>query len=128
MLPQIVARLFFVSVICLFLTSRLVAQDARLPAHGTVNILLANSSGIVAVRTSRLRFRGIQTGSGQKLFKLDDHIDCTIAGWYSAPDPQVDPTSFTYQTSIPKLMQMYLLTAKDRLQGMSVEEKLDSGE
>jgi len=55
--------------------------------HGTVNIILANRNGIVAVTDSRLSSTASKPNQphyvGQKLFKLDEHTICTIAGSYS---------------------------------------------
>jgi len=66
------------------------ADDGRLFARGTVNIVLANRSGLVAVTDSyqtlqREDGRYAGTILGQKLFVLDQTTVCTIAGFASAP-------------------------------------------
>lgn len=62
-------------------------------AHGTINVILANKNGIVALTDSMLT---VTSPSGemrqspdpvQKLFKLDDHSVCTIAGFVFAGGP-----------------------------------------
>lgn len=56
--------------------------------HGTVNIILANKNGLIAVTDSRLSSNdGLAMGSAQKLFKLDSKTICTIAGQYSLGSP-----------------------------------------
>jgi hypothetical protein len=64
-------------------------QEPRL-SHGTVNILLANSNGLVAVTDSMLTVSGRfaeHNPTGTKLFKLDDRTVCTMAGEYRTPGP-----------------------------------------
>jgi len=60
--------------------------------RGTINVLLANGSGIVALTDSRQSVRtrsGIQPlpQPGQKLFQLDEVTVCTIAGFGGANLP-----------------------------------------
>ena len=52
------------------------------PSHGTINIFLANRNGLVAVTDSRLSSNGKAVARGQKLFKVDDHTICAVAGFY----------------------------------------------
>ncbi len=52
------------------------------PSHGTINIFLANRNGLVAVTDSRLSYNGKPVARGQKLFKVDDHTICAVAGFY----------------------------------------------
>ena len=61
--------------------------QSRPPAsHGTVNIVLANPEGLVAVTDSRLTYSdGNHVDNGRKLFKIDDKTICTMAGRYAAP-------------------------------------------
>jgi hypothetical protein len=60
--------------------------------HGTVNIILANKNGLIAVTDSRLSSpQGLAMGSAQKLFKLDSKTICTIAGQYSLGGPSQEP-------------------------------------
>jgi 20S proteasome alpha/beta subunit len=64
-------------------------QDKNPILHGTINIVLANRNGFVVVTDSMQTTR---TSSGerqlsehaQKLFRLDDHSVCTVAGFGSA--------------------------------------------
>ena len=60
--------------------------------HGTINIALGNKNGLVVLTDSMLTGAdGHQlTEPGQKLFKLDDHSVCAIAGFISAPTPVPD--------------------------------------
>ena len=60
--------------------------------RGTINVVLANQNGIVAVTDSRQSYHASPSGPlqpwpepAQKLFQLDDHTICTIAGFGSAP-------------------------------------------
>jgi hypothetical protein len=64
--------------------------------HGTINVVLGNEHGIVVLTDSRLT--NAQTGQplptpSQKLFRLDDHTVCAIAGFAAAPaaSPVSDP-------------------------------------
>jgi hypothetical protein len=63
------------------------AKTTPVSAHGTVNVLLANKNGLVAVTDSRLSSNGQPKGSGQKLFRLDDKTVCTVAGQYFLGGP-----------------------------------------
>jgi hypothetical protein len=62
--------------------------------RGTVNIVLANSDGIVAVTDSNQTFRDLSgrpftaPHPGKKLFRIDDKTVCTIAGFGSQFLPQ----------------------------------------
>ncbi len=73
--------------------SGLCSPEQTLPSssHGTVNILLANKNGLVAVTDSMLTFGdGTHRPIGRKLFKNDDRTICTIAGSYTAYVPPPD--------------------------------------
>lgn len=54
-------------------------------SHGTINIILSNQNGLVAVTDSTLTYNGtkLHTDDAIKLFKLDDKTICTMAGQYS---------------------------------------------
>ncbi len=55
-------------------------------SHGTINIVLANNQGIVALTDSMVTVRDHQLpDAAQKLFKLDERSVCTIADFLSAP-------------------------------------------
>jgi len=93
-------------------------------SHGTVNILLANKNGLVAVTDSMLTFsNGSHQPIGRKLFKIDDRTICTIAGSYTAyvPPPDlgldvrkvVDSFSIRLRTNpLPKLSSKLELLAR----------------
>jgi hypothetical protein len=76
----------------LFCASVLLGQSAQNgPAaseesHGTINILLANENGLVAVTDSMLSTPDDRHYPGhQKLFQIDDQTIATMAGSYSRP-------------------------------------------
>ena len=74
------------------------------PVHGTVNIWIANSNGLVAVTDSRISQQGKPVGEGQKLFQIDNHTVCTIANWYSWSGPSVDQMHFPAYSSIANVI------------------------
>jgi hypothetical protein len=62
--------------------------------HGTINVILANQNGLVAVTDSRLSRGDVPVGSGHKLFKIDDQTICTIAGSYAQPGAAVEGVGY----------------------------------
>jgi len=110
------------------------AQVAPQAVHGTVNILLANHNGLVAVADSALsvtesvlgRDRQRTVGYGQKLFRIDDHTICAIAGFYMDPGPSFgsQKSSFAY-TAIPNLLHDYLEERPD-IARRSLTDKIES--
>lgn len=90
---------------------------------GTVNVLLANKNGLVAVTDSRLSSGGVPAGVGQKLFVLDDHTICTIAGWFSLLGPSMDGKSRPLYTAIPNLVSNF--AGKPFLAGKSLDKKVE---
>src|SRR5438046_649804 len=59
--------------------------------HGTVNIVLGNANGIVILTDSMITAGDRQLPDpAQKLFRLDDHRVCAIAGFVSAGWPMKD--------------------------------------
>jgi len=65
------------------------AED--LVIHGTVNIALANQSGLILLTDSMITAGDRQLSNpGQKLFQLDDRTVCAIAGFVSASGPTRD--------------------------------------
>lgn len=76
-------RKSFTLLIILFLSSVGIARDrkdARL-VHGTINVMLANRNGAVVLTDSMLTSGTRQLSQpGQKLFRIDDHTVCTVAG------------------------------------------------
>ena len=71
--------------------------------HGTINIALGNESGLVVLTDSMASVGGVARPEipSQKLFKLDDHTVCAIAGFASAP--AVSATTVSPQSSVPDL-------------------------
>lgn len=54
--------------------------------HGTIDVVLANKNGMVVLTDSMLTADGKQLPApGKKLFKLDDHSVCAIAGIIATP-------------------------------------------
>ena len=89
-------RSILLVVLTLWLFSRiaLASADPNPVLTGTVNIVLANANGIVALTDSNQTGKSPSTGEpftsplpGQKLFRLDDRTVCTIAGFGSLPFP-----------------------------------------
>lgn len=95
-------------LLAITLSSQLFAQMPK-PAdggqsYGTVNVILANKNGLVAVTDSMLTFgAGHHDPTGVKLFKIDDKTVCTVAGFYSNPTmPE------TFSVRIPNVMSNYI--------------------
>jgi hypothetical protein len=113
----------------------LVASEAQLPSRpviartarhsgGTVNIILANPQGLVAVTDSRLSSFGQPIGRGTKLFRLDDHTICTIAGWYSSSGPEVNGTLFPMYSAIPVVLN-HFASGPNGLSSFSLAQKVE---
>jgi len=79
-------------------------NDHSLIKRGTVNILLANKNGLVAITDSKLVMGNDPAGYAQKLFRIDDHTLCTIAGWYSWSGPLIGGKVFPAYLSIPRVI------------------------
>ena len=81
------------------------------PSHGTINIVLANRNGLVAVTDSRLSHNGKPVARDQKLFKVDDHTICAVGGFYmdgGAPLKRTDgQTLYPAYTSISEILKDY---------------------
>jgi hypothetical protein len=89
-----IVRLFLTLVFCSSVTRILCATDVGM-LHGTVNIILANKNGLVAVTDSRLSHfklnnRPEAVGVAQKLFQLDAETICTVAGDYAVYGPPIE--------------------------------------
>src|SRR5437773_8729278 len=70
--------------------------DDDFVVHGTINVALGNKNGIVVLTDSMLTTGDHQLPNpGEKLFKLDDHTVCAIAGFVSAPGPARDLNTST---------------------------------
>jgi hypothetical protein len=62
-------------------------EEKSAEVHGTINVVLANKNGIVVLTDSMLTAglnKQLQT-PGKKLFRLDDHSVCAIAGIIASP-------------------------------------------
>jgi len=76
--------------------------------HGTINILLANKNGLVLLTDSRLSNATQQpVDDGQKLFVLDDHTICSIAGFYSDSGPYIG-NRYPVATFVPGIVGLFL--------------------
>ena len=100
-------------------------------SHGTVNILLANGNGLSVLTDSRLsddQGRPLP-GEAQKLFKIDSHTICTVAGWYSNPGPRSNSigertiSQFPALLRVPQLIDEFLSFAD--LDSQSLNRKVD---
>jgi hypothetical protein len=89
-------------------------------SHGTINVVLGNQRGMVALTDSMVTVRDHQIPEpGQKLFKLDERSVCTIAGLLAYNGP-----SHLYLAS-GALINEYSLQLKTKPQA-TVREKLMS--
>jgi|ERR1700733_233567 len=86
-------------------------SEGILRSHGTINIILANRNGLVALTDSRLSSNGQPVLRGQKLFKVDDHTVCAVAGFYmdsGVPLKRADgQTMYPIYTSISNILRGY---------------------
>ena len=98
------AALTILVAICFPLTAR-TGQEATGGEvnHGTINVVLANQNGIVVLTDSMITAGDHQLPDpAKKLFKLDDHTVCTIAGFIAAPGPLPD-----FYTSSAAIIEEY---------------------
>jgi hypothetical protein len=99
-----------------FLSISLSAVSQKQPAeasHGTVNVILANQNGLVAVTDSRLTLEDKTTiDIGTKLFKIDDSTICTVAGYYSQGGPK---TSATFNVAFAAFVSDIMKVAVNRI-------------
>jgi hypothetical protein len=93
-------------------------------AHGTVNVLIGNKNGLVAVTDSRLSSNNVPVGFGQKLFQIDDHTILTIAGWYSVSGPGTTMATYPFRTAISQIV--HSLVAGHVLDSASMQDKLNT--
>jgi hypothetical protein len=95
---------------------------------GTVNIVLANSNGIVVITDSNQTWLGTNgepftyTLPGQKLFRIDDTTVCTIAGFGSAPLPDFPE----FDSSAAGVLDRYAIELRTKGGMHSFHEKLTS--
>jgi hypothetical protein len=74
--------------------------------HGTVNVFVANGDSLVAVTDSMITFNaGGHQPVGIKLYTMDDHTVCAMAGFYSEPGPD-EHGRFT--ALIPDIMRDFI--------------------
>ena len=90
--------------------------------HGTINVVFANAHGVVALTDSRLSSGGKRTDfEGRKLFRIDEHTVCTIAGWYANTGPSLDGKSSPAAITVGEAMNLFLHELG--VQRMSIVEK-----
>src|SRR6266852_2029088 len=81
--------------------------------HGTINIALGNKNGLVVLTDSMVTSTDA-TGThqlpnpGQKLFKLDDHTVCSVAGFASASAGSTRVTLSDLNTSTSAIIHEYV--------------------
>jgi hypothetical protein len=112
-------RLLFVVVVFSFSAQAQVSGQR----HGTVNVVLANPQGIVVVTDSLLSSPNDPPSRGQKLFRIDDHTICTIAGWYSSGGPTVDRVHYPAFTAVSNIVRWFT-AANPRLTSLPIETKI----
>ena len=94
-------RFSLVTLACAMFLVTAVPVDSRtvdddFVVHGTIDVALGNRNGIVVLTDSILTSGTHQLSNpGEKLFKLDDHTVCAIAGFVSAPGPVPDLNAST---------------------------------
>jgi uncharacterized membrane protein len=100
-------------------------------AGGTVNVVLANKNGLVAVTDSRLTDISNkplmkdhdQFFRAQKLFLFDDHTICTIAGWFSSPWNTQDLRDVNLYFALPNSIHK-LVDNVNYLHSKPIEQKM----
>lgn len=106
----------------IFLSLSALAQAGR-QRHGTVNIVLANPQGIVVVTDSLLSSPNHPPSKGQKLFRIDDHTICTVAGWYSSAGPTIDGVHYPAFTAVSNIIRWFT-AANPSLASLPIDEKI----
>src|SRR3984957_15408117 len=112
---------------CLTGGRQLTFADEPSVIRGTINVVLANSNGIV-VLTDSMQTAMTPTGPhqlpdpGQKLFSLDDRTVCTIAGFGSAPVPTVPE----FTSNAAGILEQYKQQLSGRRQNQPMQMKLTS--
>lgn len=99
------------------------------PLRGTVNVFLANQNGLVVVTDSRLSNGMRAVDRGQKLFQIDDHTVCSIAGWYSAAGPLIKPDisgnpSYPAYLAVSDIIQTTISSIFEDSSTLSIERKM----
>ncbi len=96
--------------------------------HGTINIALGNKNGLVVLTDSMVTSTDA-TGThqlpnpGQKLFKLDDHTVCSVAGFASASAGSTRVTLSDLNTSTSAIIHEYVRQSAAQPR-QSIAEKL----
>jgi hypothetical protein len=95
--------------------------------HGTVNVFLGNSNGLVAVTDSRLSSAGQARGYGHKLFRVDERTICSVAGTWAIPGYQFSKINFIGAAIISKTMAAFAERIRTAawFSSLSVNQKLD---
>jgi hypothetical protein len=91
--------------------------------HGTVNIVLANPQGMVVVTDSLLSSPNHAPSTGQKLFRIDDHTICAVAGWYSSGGPTVDGVHYPAFTAVSNIIRWFT-AVNPSLASLPIENKI----
>lgn len=101
-------RVRIASAVCALLFVSLATIKGQNPnddsvVHGTINVVLGNENGLVVLTDSMVSVGGVPRPDipGQKLFKLDDHMVCAIAGFASAA--AVSAPAVSPRASLPDL-------------------------
>jgi hypothetical protein len=93
--------------------------------HGTVNIILANPQGIVAVTDSMLSPSTLAHAQrGQKLFQIDSQTICTIAGWYSSTGPTIDGVHYPAFTAVSNVIRWFT-AANPAMASLPIQKKIE---
>lgn len=107
-------------------TSSATAKNSTPIVRGTINVVLANKNGIVAVTDSMQSYRD-RSGTirqlpepGQKLFRLDDRTVCTIAGFGSAPLPAFPD----FSSSAIEILELFKGNLEHSKPPLSFDDKL----
>lgn len=126
-----IAALLFQTAVC---TLTAFGQNERPAAtipetlQGTINAILANGNGLVAVTDSLLSSKVQQNPpwQGRKLFKLDDRTICTVAGFYRQPGPDFGPYGAGARAALNQVERAYVERRTSYISVMSVEQKLQT--
>jgi 20S proteasome alpha/beta subunit len=103
-------------------TSGLQTRKVDDVAHGTLNVALGNTNGLVLITDSMATIGSAQSPEpAQKLFKLDDRTVCTIAGFLFAPSKAQAVT-----TETAAIIRQYSLDLTRSGKQVSIMEKLQT--
>ena len=88
--------------------------------HGTVNVIVANSNGLVAATDSMLTDPNGHYPIGTKLFKLDDQTVATMAGQYSLGFGDL----VNFAMFVPRVMERFRATNFPGMKPEAFEKKI----